>query len=118
MRQWLPRPDSVVRDEAHYGPVRLKRQQIKTATVACVGGSDGSDSARIRRRSHLVEIPGAVVVQYVQMTGAIEERGVRIAVAVEIGPHTLLHSGESRKGMDGRKGALAIVAQDGGRSGG
>ena len=64
-----------------------------------------------------MEVASTVVMKDVQLTGAVDQRSIRISVTIEIGPDKLLNAGHARKGMNRGKGAVAVIAQDGWRTG-
>ena len=47
-----------------------------------------------------------------QVSGAVNEGSVRVAVPVQIGPQKTLHARDSRKCVDRREGIVSIVAKD------
>ena len=65
-------------------------------------------SSAIGRRAP--EITGPLVMEDMQLAGAIDQRSVGIAVAIEIDPDKLLHAGNSSKGMYRGKRSIAVVS--------
>ena len=57
------------------------------------------------------ELTGALIEEYSQAAGAVDHGRIGIAVAVQIGPRELTNARDPGKGMNRRKGAIAVVAE-------
>ena len=60
----------------------------------------------------LLELSLPKIHEDVKPARAIDDRGIGIAVAVEIRPGKPVHAGNSGEGMNGQKGSIAIISQD------
>ena len=50
--------------------------------------------------------------EHVQPARAIDDRSIRVAISVQISPGKTVDAGNSGKGMNGQKGAVAVISQD------
>ena len=64
-----------------------------------------------------MEVPGAIIMEYTQLSGAVDEGSIGIPIAIEVGPDELLDAGNARERMNRGKRAIAVVAQDCRRTG-
>ncbi len=60
----------------------------------------------------LLELSLPQIHEHVKLARAVDDRGIGIAVAVEISPGKTAHAGDSGKGMNGQERAVAIISQD------
>src|ERR1700691_4905537 len=112
-RNFCRSPCVVVIREPRNRAVGLDGEQIESAAVTRVGGGDGFSDAEFRKRGDLVEASCALVVEDVQLTCGVKDRSIGISIAIEIGPYELLESRDAGEGMEGREGAVAVIAEDG-----
>ena len=93
--------------------VGLHRQQIENAVVVGVRHGHGFDGRQTRGQRALLELSLTKIHEDVQPARAIDDRGIGIAVAIQIGPGKPAYAGNSVEGMNGQEGSISIISQDG-----
>ena len=84
---------------------RMPSLLASATAIAFTDGKSGGQRA-------LAELSLPLVHEDVKLARAIDDRGIGIAVAVEIGPGKSAHAGNSGEGMNRQKRSVAVVSQD------
>ena len=79
--------------------------------MACIRSSNRFHCSEICRHRDLAEVSASFVVKDVQLPRAIDQRSIGIAIAVQVGPHKLVHARDSGERMNGREGPITVVAK-------
>ncbi len=82
----LPALSFVLVRNPNDGAVGLHREEVENPVIVGVSNSYRFDRRQTRRQRTLLELSLAKIHEHVKFARAVDDRGVRIAVAVEISP--------------------------------
>ncbi len=97
------------------GTVATKRHEIENAIGVDVSKSQCHHIAETIRRGHLAKLPGLTVFEHMNLARCVEQRGVRIAIAIQIGGRERPQTDDAGEGAEHPPGAVAVVAEGRGR---
>ena len=79
--------------------------------MACIRSGNRLDVADVCRQRNLAEVSRALIAKNPKMAVAVDERSVRIAVSIQIGPHKAAHAGDSAERRSYGEGPIPVVTQ-------
>ena len=97
---------------ANDGAVRLHRQQVEHSVIVRIGDGNRFNERQARRQGTLAELPLPLVHKYMRASGAIDDCGIGISVAIKISPGKSAQAVDSSKRMNRQKCPVAVISQN------
>src|SRR5579862_5760998 len=87
--------------DSNDGTVALHRDQIEHSIIVRVGDRNRFDEWQSRWERTLAELALPLIHEYVKPSRAVDDRGIGVTVAIQIGPCEPEHARDSGKRMNG-----------------